>query len=212
LDNLRDAAAATLDVLQKVWQRLPAEEVARTPPAPRHRELLQFLEQRWPRRAGGDPPPYPRALSLGGVRGEADKLGPAREWVRLAENFVATQAVLYTSQFFVHLRNLLLSVTVGTLLLLLAATSYPFQPQSLLVVYLLLAVGVVTFGTVMVFVQINRDPFVSRLSNTTPERFTPDLAFLGSFATYVLPLLGVLAVQLSGSFRLWLEPIFRIAR
>jgi hypothetical protein len=147
------------------------------------------------------------------IAGRADdERAPVWEWVQLAENFVATQAVLYVSQFFVQLRNLLLSVTVGTLLLLLAATSYPFQPQSLLVVYLLVMVGVVTVGTVSVLVQINRNPFVSRLSNTTPERFTPDWAFLSSFGTYVLPLLGVLAVQLSGSFRTWLEPVFRILK
>jgi len=73
-------------------------------------------------------------------------------------------------------------------------------------------VGVVAIGTVSVLVQINRDPFVSRLSNTKPDQFTPDWAFISSFATYVLPLLGVLAVQLSGSFRVWLEPVFRILK
>src|SRR5262249_57214204 len=126
LGKVGEAAAATLDVLEGVWKKFPPAEVTR-----------------------------------GAAAGEAAPPGPAepaplRDWLRQAEVLVATQAVIYVSQFFVHLRTLLLSVTVGTLLLLLAATSYPFQPQSLLLVYLLLLVGVVTVGTLVVFVQINR--------------------------------------------------------
>jgi hypothetical protein len=61
---------------------------------------------------------------------------PVREWVRRAEDFVAVEVIRYLSQFFVQLRNLLTSLTVGALLLLVAAASYPFRPQSLLLLFL----------------------------------------------------------------------------
>jgi hypothetical protein len=212
MQELQAATATILDVLQGVWRGHPPDEVPRKPSSSLLRDLTQWLRGRWLVQEPVTTPPAVANLARWiAVRAE-DEHADVWEWVQQAENFVATQAVLYVSQFFVQLRNLLLSVTIGTLLLLLAATSYPFQPQSLLVVYLLVMVGVVTVGTVSVLVQINRNPFVSRLSNTTPERFTPDWAFLSSFATYVLPLLGVLAVQLSGSFRTWLEPVFRILK
>jgi hypothetical protein len=212
MQELRAATSTVLDVLQSAWQRHPPDEVPRKPSSSLLRDLTQWLQGRWVvQEPATKTQAAPSAARWIAVRGD-DEHAVVWKWVQLAENFVATQAVLYVSQFFVQLRNLLLSVTIGTLLLLLAATSYPFQPQSLLVVYLLVMVGVVTVGTVSVLVQINRNSFVSRLSNTTPERFTPDWAFLTSFATYVLPLLGVLAVQLSGSFRTWLEPVFRILK
>src|SRR5262249_39422039 len=131
LNSLRDATVATLVVLHKVWERFPPEEVSRTPPVSRVREYVQDLVQRYVAKGSAEQPAAPTPptpVTAAGARDRDDGLGPAREWVRLAENFVATQIVLYVSQFFVHLRNLLLSVTVGTLLLLLAATSYPFQP------------------------------------------------------------------------------------
>jgi hypothetical protein len=212
LQELRSATAAVLAVLQGVWNRHPPDEVPRKPSSSLLRDILQWLQGRWLLQTPpAAPPATPTPAGWMAVRAEEENAA-VWEWVRMAENLVATQAVLYVSQFFVQLRNLLLSVTVGTLLLLLAATSYPFQPQSLFVVYLLVMVGFVTVGTVTVLVQINRNSFVSRLSNTTPDRFTPDWAFLSSFATYVLPLLGVLAVQLSGSFRVWLEPVFRVLK
>src|SRR5262249_32792335 len=101
-----------------------------------------------------------------------------REWVLRAEDFVATQVVRYLSQFFVQLRNLLTSLTVGALLLLLAAVMYPFRPQSLLLVVLTALCGAVAVFIVVFLVQVNRDELVSRITRGTPNRFTPDLGFL----------------------------------
>jgi hypothetical protein len=213
MQKLCVASAVVLGVLELIWKQHPSEEIPRKPAPSSLRDILQWLNGRWPlsRRERRNERKRKKRDPQHALPGNSDQ-AQAWEWVRLAENFMAAQAVLYVSQYFVQLRNALVSVTVGTLLLLLATTSYPFQPQNLLVVYLLIMVGVVAIGTVTVLVQINRDPFVSRLSNTKPERFTPDWAFISSFATYVLPLLGVLAVQLSGSFRVWLEPVFRILK
>src|SRR5262249_53075863 len=59
------------------------------------------------------------------------------EWVSLAESVAATQVVIYLSQFFVQLRNLVWAAVVTSSLLLLAATSYPFHPEKLLLVGLI---------------------------------------------------------------------------
>src|SRR5262249_6651793 len=140
---------------------------------------------------------------------------PAREWVAAAEDFVAIEIIRYVSQFFMQLRNLLTSLTVGSLLLLLAAAVYPFHPQSLLLLFLITLTGCVAAAMIVFLVQINRDELASRIARSTPNRFTPDFAFLQSTATYVLPIVGALMVQFpffSAQLRAFAEPIFHIIR
>jgi hypothetical protein len=59
---------------------------------------------------------------------------------------------------------------------------------------------------------MNRDELVSRISRTTPGKFSLDSGFLASFFTYIVPAVGVLAAQLSGSFRWLLEPLLRVMK
>ena len=72
---------------------------------------------------------------------EADRPGYRPAWVALAESVAATQVVIYISQFFVQLRNLVWASIVTSTLLLLAATSYPFHPEKLLLVGLIRVSG-----------------------------------------------------------------------
>jgi hypothetical protein len=58
-----------------------------------------------------------------------------------------------------------------------------------------------------VLFQINRDGPVSRITQTTPNRFTLDMGFFASVATYMLPIVVVLLAQVFGLFRFVLEPI-----
>jgi hypothetical protein len=64
-------------------------------------------------------------------------------------------------------------------------------------------------GIVCVLVQLNYDDLVSRITRTTPNRFTLDSGFIGSVFMYVIPTLSILAIQLSGTFRFLFEPILR---
>jgi hypothetical protein len=137
---------------------------------------------------------------------------PEPKWVALAEGLVATQAVIYVSQFFVQLRNLVTAVMACSTLLLLAATSYPFHPERLLLLCLLGLMGGGVVAVVYVLVEMNRDEVVSRMSRTTPGRLSLDGGLIGSFLTYVVPALGILAAQLSGSFRWLAEPILRVMK
>ncbi len=136
-----------------------------------------------------------------------------REWALAAEDFVAIHVVRYVSQFFVQLRNLLTSLTVGSLLLLLAAVVYPFRPQSLLLLVLTTLCGAVAVFIVIFLVQVNRDELISRITRGTPNRFTPDLGFLHGAMTYVLPIVGGLMVQfpfVTSGLRSFFEPLLHI--
>ncbi len=134
------------------------------------------------------------------------------DWVQHAENVVATQTILYVSQFFAQLRGLVVAAMVCTSLLLLAATSYPFHPERLLLVALmgLSAAGIAS--VVYVLFDMNRDEIVSRIFKTAPGKFSFDSGVIGSFFTYIVPTVGILAAQLSGSFRWLLEPIMRMMK
>jgi hypothetical protein len=152
--------------------------------------------------------------AFGGGQGKEVKIVDWKDpaWVALAESVAATQVVIYMSQFFVQLRNLVWSAIVTASLLLMAATSYPFHPERLLLLGLitLSAGGIV--GVLYLLIEMNRDEVVSRVTKSIPGKFSLDSGFVGSFFTYIVPTVGVLAAQLSGSFRWLLEPLLRVMK
>jgi hypothetical protein len=163
----------------------------------------------------------PRGKSLGvddafgGGLGKDEKPatpGSEPAWVPLAESVAATQVVIYVSQFFVQLRNLVWAAVVTSSLLLLAATSYPFHPEKLLLIGLIALSAAGIAGVLYVLIEMNRDEVVSRVTRTTPGKLSLDSGFIGSFFTYIVPVAGVLAAQLSGSFRWLLEPLLRVMK
>ena len=102
----------------------------------------------------------------GGPGKDEKKADPAAEpaWVALAESVAATQVVIYVSQFFVQLRNLVWAAVVTSSLLLLAATSYPFHPEKLLLIGLIALSGAGMAGVLYVLIEMNRDEVVSRVT------------------------------------------------
>lgn len=151
--------------------------------------------------------------AFGGNPSKDEAKDPAEPaWVALAESVAATQVVIYVSQFFVQLRNLVWAAVVTSSLLLMAATSYPFHPEKLLLVGLILLSAAGMAGVLYVLIDMNRDEVVSRVTRTTPGKFSLDSGFLGSFLTYIVPVAGVLTAQLSGSFRWILEPLLRVMK
>jgi len=139
-------------------------------------------------------------------------MGAFERWVHLAEDLVAIQVVIYLSQFFIQLRNMAWSMIVCGSLLLLGVTSYPFQPERLILLLWLALVGAVIAAILYVLVRINQDELVSRISRTTPNRFTFDWGFASSLLTYVVPMAGIVLIQMSGAFRFMLEPLVRVLR
>jgi hypothetical protein len=140
---------------------------------------------------------------------------PIREWLTAAEELVAMEIIRYVSQFIVQLRNLLVCLTVGSLLLVLAATVYPFFPQQQLLLVLSLLAGGIALFILIFLVQVNRDELVSRITRSTPNRFTPDLSFLQGMAGYILPIVAAVMVQfplVTSTIRSLLNPLFHIIK
>jgi hypothetical protein len=140
---------------------------------------------------------------------------PVREWATAAEDFCAIEITRYLSQFVVQLRTLLMSLTLGALLLLVAAAVYPFFPQRALLLFLTTLGGVTALAIVAFLVQINRDELISRITRSAPNRFTPDLGFLQGAVTYVLPIAVAFMVQfpfVTSTLRSLLDPLFHIIR
>ncbi len=138
-----------------------------------------------------------------------------REWLAAAEEFVAMEIIRYISQFIVQLRNLLVCLTVGSLLLLLAATVYPFFPQQQLLVFLTLLAGGIALFILAFLIQVNQDELVSRIKRSTPNRFTPDLSFLHGTTAYILPIVAGVMVQfplVTSTLRSMLDPLFHIIK
>jgi hypothetical protein len=140
---------------------------------------------------------------------------PVREWAVAAEDFVAMEIIRYLSQFIVQLRTLLTCLTFGSFLLVLAATVYPFSPQYQLLLFLTVVASGIALFILTFLIQLNRDELVSRITRSTPNRFTLDWTFLQSAATYVLPILVGLMVQfplVTSTLRSLLDPLFHIIK
>jgi hypothetical protein len=97
-------------------------------------------------------------------------------------------------------------------LLLLGATSYPFQPERLILLPSLTLIVSVIASILYVLVRINKDELISRITRTMPNKFSLDWDFVSSVFTYVVPMGTVVALQMSGAFRFLLEPLVRILR
>src|SRR5262249_5761694 len=94
------------------------------------------------------------------------------------------------------MQNLIVTSVVGLLLVLLAVSSYPFQPHDLLL--LLNWAGILSFvGTAMwVFLQMNRDPVLSSLNGTKPGQINWNKEFIIRIVAYgIVPILALLGAQ-----------------
>jgi hypothetical protein len=138
-----------------------------------------------------------------------------RDWLARAEDFVALEVTIYLSQFFVQLSNVTLFLSVAPLLMLLAISSYPFQPQRS---WLLLAGAellVVTIFLLIVVARLERDELISRIQKTAPDQLSFHWAFLSHVLLYAAPLLAILMAFSSTSSDLlhtWLDPLLQILK
>jgi hypothetical protein len=136
-------------------------------------------------------------------------------WLRLAEDYVATHVVIYLCHVFTYLRLFIGFVTIAILLVLLSVISYPFQPQRMLMLLAWSLMGGVTAGSVIVFVQLERDEVLSRISKTKPGKISWERSsFISHVVIYVaLPLLGLIAAEFPSVGKVlfsWVGPALRI--
>jgi hypothetical protein len=110
--------------------------------------------------------------------------------------FVALRIVVYLRYVFGHLRSSLMGAVGSGLLVLLAVAAFVFQPKQFvsLAIWVTLAVSVMV--TFWVFLQMDRNPTLSRIGGTKPGEVTFDKAFWANFTLYVIvPVLSMIATQ-----------------
>ena len=217
---LQDLRELVPHIERETMQQGAATDVPEAQVVHASRILTQILKRFWRAR------PLPGSL-VGGRPGEAQlsvRPGPEQNtaevyqrllpdtlhlWLRLAEDFLAIQVVTYINRLFPHLRNGLLNVTIGFVLLLLALIVYPFQPQRYLVLLSTVLLVMTVPTTMYVLAQMNRDEVLSRIAKSQPGKLTWDRAFISQIVIYgVLPLLSLIATQfpeVRGAAFSWLE-------
>jgi hypothetical protein len=98
------------------------------------------------------------------------------------------------------------------LLITFAFSSYPFQPQRLLLLFSWMLAGAVVLGLLVAIVQADRDPLLSRMTGMAAGRITLDRGLLGQVATYgVLPILAILGTQFPEASKV-LDSLFKLLR
>jgi hypothetical protein len=102
---------------------------------------------------------------------------------------------------------MLLSLLLTTLLV----SSYPYQPQSLLRLILLLVLLGSVGAFVVVLVQMNRNEVLSRIARTEPGQITWNATFILNLLTFgVVPLLTLLSSEFPGlrnALFAWVQPL-----
>lgn len=113
-----------------------------------------------------------------------------------ARQFLALRVAAYLRYIFAHMRSCLLETMIPVLLILIAVTSYAFEPKQFVSLAIWTALGGAVALTLWVFVQMDRNATLSRIGGTTPGQVTFDRAFLTNLFTYAgIPLLGIVATQ-----------------
>jgi hypothetical protein len=136
-------------------------------------------------------------------------------WLEQAEDLVVLEMVHFLSECMIHLKNLTVFLTFSPLLLLLAAASYPFQPGQFLITCLWALLCVVGVSVVTVYIQMERNELLSRVSKTSPDHITFNWTFVTQVTAVAVPLVASALTRFpffSDTFNQWLDPIFRVLK
>lgn len=150
--------------------------------------LGQPVEARWSRTYGDTA----NGLSAPGAKGFFDE----------AEEFVVTRLVSFLAVVFPSLQNLALFVLAGLLLMLLAVTSYPFQPRNEFLFFNWVVILSFVGTTFLIFLQMDRDTVLSLLNNRQPGQISLNRELVLRLALYLaVPLLALFGAQFPESVR-----------
>lgn len=109
---------------------------------------------------------------------------------------LALRVAAYLRYVFAHMRSCLLAAMVPGFLVLVAVTSYAFEPKQFVSLAIWTGLGLAVALILRAFVQMDRSATLSRIGGTTPGQVTFDRAFLSNLLTYAgIPLLGMVATQ-----------------
>ncbi len=97
-------------------------------------------------------------------------------------------------------------LTIGPVLLLVAATCFPFEPQQFTATLLWAFIVVALATNLTIFVLVDRDEFVSSVSHTKPNELTKDWEFISNILVRLIPALTVFLVAFPGIWY-WLRSV-----
>jgi hypothetical protein len=124
------------------------------------------------------------------------------QWLHDARLYLAAQCVAFLVHVFFQLKNLIWFLYAGFLLMLVAVSSYPFEPRESILWFNWVVIIVTVVSTMMVFVQMNRDNVLSHLSDTAPGRLNWTREFITKVLVYgAIPILALLSAQFPESLR-----------
>jgi hypothetical protein len=112
------------------------------------------------------------------------------------KKFLALRIAAYLRFVFAHLRSCLIGALLSGLLALIAVTAYAFEPKHLVSLIACLALALAVVLTLLIFFQMDRNPTLSRIGDTTAGHVDFDIPFVTKLVTYAgIPLLGLIATQ-----------------
>ena len=136
-------------------------------------------------------------------------------WGGLVLIVVALPLLMYIRYVLVQLRNLLMFVVVAYVLALLSINSYPFQSHYIMgwvMTAVFVLIGLIIGG---VFIQMDRDALLSRLTNTQAGKVDKKGLVLRLATVGLVPALTVLSTQFPSIGRFlfsWLQPTLEALR
>lgn len=179
------------------------------------RSLLEVLDRAWRIRPLSELAPRDTAKRDEAKEKDRQTQDPL-DWLRAAEELVAMQTTLFLNYVFVHLWNLIAFYAVGALLIFVAVVSYPYQPARLILNVLFVLITALGFLSIALFVQMDRDEILSRISKTVPGKISWDFSFLSRVFVYgVIPVLSLLAArvpEVQTSIAGWLDGLARVVK
>jgi hypothetical protein len=152
-----------------------------------------------------------RRTATGNLGSEAAPSGVPR-WYSRAEDFVAAMFVLYLAHFSYRMRWLTQGLMWTAVLVALSVASYPFEPEAFTQYASLAIVLAAGVAVVCIIVAANRNPIISRITQTTPNRFNLTWPFIQATVVYVIGPALFVAAQLSGKLRVLFDPILDVLR
>lgn len=139
---------------------------------------------------------------------------PREVEMREIETYLAIRVASYLRYVFAHLRYALVSATICGLTLLVAVSSYAFQPKRFLSFGIWMALLLASVLTLRAFVQMDRNGALSAISGTDAGKVSLDRTFFSNLFTYGgIPVLGVVLTQfptVGHVFGGWLGPLLRV--
>jgi hypothetical protein len=126
----------------------------------------------------------------------SERFEPLRAACRRAEELIAMELALVVRELLSRVMAYLMLIVLLLLLMVMALGSFPIHPKQPLLELTWVFVTIAVVVGLMIVVTMERDPILSRLAGTRPNRVTWDAEFMMKLALYgLVPLMTLFATQ-----------------